>query len=259
MWRKKKELVVEGRTTTVDRLREAVQGDRRSRWNGESQDADHLPPAPRPLTDFPEVQEEALAQMESVQAQPDRKASHPSWEQHQYLEERVRALRETCHRLEQGVDQLRAEVRGLAASASKPATTEPARSMARLQDERPQEVRPAAPPEPAFAAPGKPIKLVVTNVSDFQCLMDMQRALSALPEANGASVTEFENGQASFELDLVGPTTPGEVLRGLQRISGRRLLIEEARPADRYMRICYFESEAERPIAALNPRRSPLT
>ena len=83
---------------------------------------------------------------------------------------------------------------------------------------------------------------MVDGVPDFQALMEMQRAFGALLEAENATVAEYQDGQASFELKLCRPTTPAKVIQGLHQITGHSLLIEEARPQDSSMRLRFRDA-----------------
>ncbi len=83
--------------------------------------------------------------------------------------------------------------------------------------------------------------VVLAAVSGFQGLMDAQRALSALPQTEAASVTAFKNGEASLEVVLRSPVTAREIVASVRDSTGEQLLIEESRPEAGKLRLRFVE------------------
>ena len=257
MWRRKKKST----SDEADRLMEMLGTDRRSPAANEGEPTE----VPQRVPDdaaVRRIQSQALAQLEP---QPGTSDEPPPWpEEFRQLTERVAALGETCERLESTIDQVRAEVRRLASQPSrrpvvalKSGNHQPRRSLAKAPGSEAPKQEANAADAPRFAAGGRPVTVVIANIPGFQDLMDMQRALNALQESVEASVTKFADGEASFELELRDPASAGQIVGGLCEISGRRLVIEEASPDERRMRLRLSEPDAEHPDGDARPERWP--
>lgn len=105
----------------------------------------------------------------------------------------------------------------------------------------PEPKTPEEPAEPQFQPGDSPLGVVLAAVSGFQGLMDAQRALSALPQTEAASVTAFKNGEASLEVVLRSPVTAREIVAGVRDSTGEQLLIEESRPEAGKLRLRFVE------------------
>ncbi len=98
--------------------------------------------------------------------------------------------------------------------------------------------------EPQFQPGDGAIGVVLVALPGFQGLMDAQRALSNLPEAEGASVVAYKNGEASLELVLREPVTASRLVEALSDSVNQRLLIEESQPEALRLRLRFVEHEA---------------
>ncbi|OGO50065.1 MAG: hypothetical protein A2148_06110 [Chloroflexi bacterium RBG_16_68_14] len=81
------------------------------------------------------------------------------------------------------------------------------------------------------------VTIILAPVLDFQGLMEMHRALSRLPAAEGASVLRFRNGEASFALLLRAGMSASQIVETLRTSTGQRLLIEESKPDAQRLRL----------------------
>lgn len=158
-----------------------------------------------------------------------------------------RAEQDTFQQLEAVLGQLRNEATRLSQGAAQLAQVAErleervgalAESMARRAE---VEAAPPAPQEPRFAANGRPVGVVLAAVPGFQGLMDVQRALSSMPAAEGASVVGYRNGEATLEIVLREPVTARQIVDGLQQSTGHHVLIEEARPDDLRLRLRFLD------------------
>ncbi len=102
-------------------------------------------------------------------------------------------------------------------------------------------VVPAAPVEPQFQPSQTPMDVVLAAVPGFQGLMDAQRALTGLPQTDGASVVAYKNGEASLEVVLNAPVAARQIVDGLRESTGEQLLIEESRPEAGKLRLRFVE------------------
>jgi hypothetical protein len=94
--------------------------------------------------------------------------------------------------------------------------------------------------DPRFSPDNGGVDLVLTQVPDFQGLMQAHRALNDLPSQ--ASVVAFKNGQASLKVHLRTPVSAQEIVDGLRAATGYRLLIEESRPEAQRLRLRFLEN-----------------
>jgi hypothetical protein len=105
---------------------------------------------------------------------------------------------------------------------------------------------PAAPGEPQFRPSDKGVSVVLASVPGFQGLMDVQRALSGLPEADAASVASYRNGEATLQLVLRQPVGARQIIDALAQATDEELLIEESRPEAQRLRLRFVEKEGRR-------------
>ncbi|MCH8162370.1 MAG: hypothetical protein IIB88_10820 [Chloroflexi bacterium] len=103
---------------------------------------------------------------------------------------------------------------------------------------------PATPVEPRFQPGQTPMSVVLAAVPGFQGLMDVQRALSGLPQTEGASVVAYKNGEASLEVVLNAPVAARQIVDGLRDSTGEQLLIEESRPEAGKLRLRFVERDS---------------
>ena len=103
---------------------------------------------------------------------------------------------------------------------------------------------PATPVEPRFQPGQTPMSVVLAAVPGFQGLMDVQRALSGLPQTEGASVVAYKNGEASLEVVLNAPVAARQIVDGLCDSTGEQLLIEESRPEAGKLRLRFVERDS---------------
>lgn len=81
-----------------------------------------------------------------------------------------------------------------------------------------------------FAAGGEGVQLVIAPVPGFQNLMDLQRALSAMPAIEGASVDGYLDGEARLVLHLREAVTADSIAQALRQATSEEVSIEEAQP-----------------------------
>jgi hypothetical protein len=101
-------------------------------------------------------------------------------------------------------------------------------------------LEPVVPAEPQFEA-ARPLSVVLAGVPGFQGLMDTQRALTGMPETEGASVVAFKNGEASLEVALNAPVSARQIVDGVRSATGEQLVIEESRPEDAKLRLRFVD------------------
>lgn len=105
----------------------------------------------------------------------------------------------------------------------------------------PEAQAPPAPREPQFGAGEDAVGIVLAAVPGFQGLMDAQRALSGLPEADSASVVAYKNGEAAMQLVLHQPVSARRIVEGLRDSTGHQLVIEESRPEALRLRLRFVD------------------
>ena len=103
---------------------------------------------------------------------------------------------------------------------------------------------PATPAEPQFQPGESPMGVVLAAVPGFQGLMDIQRALSGLPQTEGASVVAYKNGEASLEVVLNAPVAARQIVDDIRESTGEQLLIEESRPEAGKLRLRFVERDS---------------
>ena len=165
------------------------------------------------------------------------------------LAELKRWLGEVFQHLDDVLGRLDGEARRLAETSSRLADVA-GRLDDRLADFAPAPnattraaAEPPAPDEPRFAPGEKAVGIVLAAVPGFQGLMDIQRALSSLPETEAASVVAFKNGEASIDVTLRSPITARQLVEGLHQATGHPLLIEEVRPEASRLRLRFVEHQ----------------
>ena len=92
---------------------------------------------------------------------------------------------------------------------------------------------PSTPPEPAeppFLPGGEGLSLILAAVPNFQALMDIQKAISALEQVAGASVERFQEGDSRILVHLEASLTGTQIADTLRRATGHNLVVEESRP-----------------------------
>ena len=99
----------------------------------------------------------------------------------------------------------------------------------------------AAPGEPKFWLGDQPLGIVIAAVQGFQELMNLQKAMSALPGVSGASVVGYKDGEAALDIGLERPISAREIVDGLREATGHQLVIEEARPEALRLRLRFLE------------------
>jgi hypothetical protein len=111
---------------------------------------------------------------------------------------------------------------------------------------------PARVQEPRFGVDAPALQIALAGVPNFQALMDVQRALGSLTGAGDATVSEFDQDEASLQLALREPMSLSEIMEGLRESSGHPLLVEESRPEAGRLRLRFIPQPAARPDV-LNP------
>ncbi len=200
------------------------------------------------LTHFESALEKIEERVETVSEAPQQGANMKNHE----LTELKRALREIVHRLEEGLDHLGLEVQRLSDEASRLAVIsdrleatldQVTGSFAQARAGAAPVPGPVAlpPEEPQFLPDDNAMQIGLAAVPGFQGLMDAQRALSGLPATESASVVAYKDGEASLEVMLREPVGALDIVEGLREATGHGLLIEEARPDARRLRLRFTE------------------
>jgi len=193
------------------------------------QDQPVAPQTAGPLSSDPaEVLRQALAHVESM---PRDLADLRRW------------LGDVFQHLDDVLSRLDGEARRLAETSSRLADVA-GRLEDRLTDGRTPatgELEEAPEQEPSFS-PGT-VGIVLAAVPGFQGLMDVQRALSALPETEAATVIAFKDGEASLEVTLRSAIPARGLVEGLQQATGHPLLIEDVRPEASKLRLRFVEPQ----------------
>ena len=140
-------------------------------------------------------------------------------EERRLLSEQVGALGQAVGRLE---EQLNSLADALAAIHASPSGTAATRRTARPL--------PAEKAEPRFAAGGEGVQVAIAPIAGFQDLMDLQRALNAMPTIEGVSVDGYLDGEARLVLHLREAVTAERIAEGVRQATGQDVTVEEARP-----------------------------
>lgn len=238
----------EGDAVTADRLEELVRAGR-DKWrrDGSGDLSALIEPSPgHKASSAPEIQERALAQM---QAMVDQLGLHP-----ERAAEVELALRDTNGRLKYGVTKLETEVDRLSNEISRlsnvgtaPPNVEHQAAVAHAAPQAPPvaEQPPAPSIESQFQPGGRPMAVALSGIPDFEALMEVQRGLTGLAQAMGVSVTEYEDGVATLELELRSPATARQISAALRAGTGRTFLVEEADPGANRLRLSFIEPGRE--------------
>jgi hypothetical protein len=107
---------------------------------------------------------------------------------------------------------------------------------------------PAAPPaanEPSFPAGGEGVSLALISVPGFQALMEIQKALTAMPQVAGASVERYQEGDARVLVHLSAPVTASEVAGWLRSSTPYAAVVEEAKPELSRLRLKVVPASAQ--------------
>ena len=166
-----------------------------------------------------------------------------------------RTINEMFERLEGTLDRLTTQAERLSDGASDLAEmagriegrmNEITRALREASSAQPAQQAPAAatPVEPRFQPGQTPMSVVLAAVPGFQGLMDVQRALTGLPQTEGASVVAYKNGEASLEVVLNAPVAARQIVDGLRDSTGEQLLIEESRPEAGKLRLRFVERDS---------------
>jgi hypothetical protein len=129
-----------------------------------------------------------------------------------------RALGEQLTTLAASLEQLVGNLQGLS------------RLMAELLERLSQPTAPPRPEEQPFMPGGEGVSLILLSVPGFQGLMEIQTALTSLPQVAGASLERFQEGESRVLLHLRAPVTATELAGVLTRSTDYAAVVEEARP-----------------------------
>lgn len=167
------------------------------------------------------------------------------------LEQMLNRLATQAQRLADGASDLAlvaGQMEGRLGEVARAVRVAPARESvvepALIEDEvgEPEGVlEPDAPAEPQFDPANSPLSVALAGVPGFQGLMDAQRALTGLPETEGASVVAFKNGEAALEVVLNAPVTARQIVDGVRNVTGGQLVIEESRPEAAKLRLRFVD------------------
>lgn len=234
----------------------------RRRDEGRGQVLGSEPAQSQSAAEAAQILERALVHFESVLGKMEERIEQPAPAEEkqemlpQELTDLRRALREVVHRLEEALDHLGMEAQRLSDEASRLSliadrlearvdqlTLSPEQGRPPYEQEPAPEPEPVAPQEPQFRPGGQAVGIVLAAVPGFQGLMDVQRALSGLPAAEGASVVGYKNGEASLQVVLRAPVSARQIVEGLRESTGHQLLIEEARPEAMRLRLRFIDQE----------------
>jgi hypothetical protein len=107
-----------------------------------------------------------------------------------------------------------------------------------LQHLSPGSVEPENNPqvEPAFQPGGEGIDVMLTGVSRFQDLVDIERAFIAMGTVAGASVERYQERESRLRLQLRTAVTQAQLVRALTS-AGLNVIVEEARPETGYLHL----------------------
>jgi hypothetical protein len=89
---------------------------------------------------------------------------------------------------------------------------------------------PTTAPEASFQPGGEGVSLALAAVPGFQALMDIQKALASMPQAAGASVERYQEGDSRILLHLKSPVTASEIAAWVRSSTQYATVVEEARP-----------------------------
>ncbi len=167
------------------------------------------------------------------------------------LETMLNRLATQAQRLADGASdlaQVAGQMEGRLGEVARAVREAPARQPVSIEDkgedkhEVPEDVlEPDAPAEPQFDPANSPLFVALAGVPGFQGLMDAQRALTGLPETEGASVVAFKNGEAALEVVLNAPVTARQIVEGVRNVTGGQLVIEESRPEAARLRLRFVD------------------
>jgi hypothetical protein len=84
--------------------------------------------------------------------------------------------------------------------------------------------------EPPFQPGGEGVSLTLGAVPGFQALMDIQKALTSMPQVSGASVERYQEGDSRILVHLNAPVTASEIAAWLRSATQYATVVEEAKP-----------------------------
>ncbi len=184
------------------------------------------------------------AQHDVLAGGPDEIETHALQDQMQDFFERLDAAVERLNvqtaRLSDGASDL-AVVAGRVEALVSDVTRALGHASRMEEDRSAQETESLAPVESQFQPGEVAVGVVLAAVPGFQGLMDAQRVLTNLPEAEGASVVAYKNGEASLEMVLRQPVTASRIVEGLSESVGQPVLIEESRPESLRLRLRFVD------------------
>ena len=94
--------------------------------------------------------------------------------------------------------------------------------------------------EPSFAPGGEGIEVTIAAVPGFQGLMELQRALVRLPQADTAAVRRYQDDEATIQLVLSRPMTASVIAEGVSAATGKQIVVDEARPDSLRIRLRFL-------------------
>ena len=94
--------------------------------------------------------------------------------------------------------------------------------------------------EPSFAPGGEGIEVTIAAVPGFQGLMELQRALVRLPQADTAAVRRYQDDEATIQLVLTRPMTASAIAEGVSAATGKQIVVDEARPDSLRIRLRFL-------------------
>jgi hypothetical protein len=162
---------------------------------------------------MPEAAEELSAARTAIEALSSRleRQLDEDKEQRRLLGDQLGALAGSLDRLVthlQGLSQLMGELLERLAEPSAPATSA----------------------EAPFQPGGEGVSLALAAVPGFQALMDIQKALSSMPQVSGASVERYQEGDSRILLHLSAAVTASEIASWLRGSTQYATVVEEAKP-----------------------------
>jgi hypothetical protein len=97
--------------------------------------------------------------------------------------------------------------------------------------------------EPSFPPGGEGIDVAISAVPGFQGLMELQRALVRLPQVQSAAVRRYQDDEAAIQLVLSQPMTATVIAEGISGATGKRIIVDEARPDTLRLRLRFLDGD----------------
>jgi hypothetical protein len=98
--------------------------------------------------------------------------------------------------------------------------------------------------EAPFQPGGEGISLALAAVPGFQALMDIQKALSSMPQVSGASVERYNEGDSRILLHLGAAVTATEIAAWVRSTTPHAVVVEEAKPELSRLRMKVVSADA---------------